>query len=34
MNWQELKDLIQSMDKRRKESKRGEAFEELVVWDM
>ena len=31
MSWQELKDLIQSMDKRRKGSKRGEAFEELVV---
>ncbi|MDE0316721.1 MAG: hypothetical protein OXM61_17685 [Candidatus Poribacteria bacterium] len=31
MNWQKLKELIQSMDKRRKGKKRGEAFERLVI---
>ena len=31
MSWQKLKSLIQSMDKRRKGSKKGEAFEKLVV---
>lgn len=31
MSWQKLKDLIQTMDKRREGRKKGEAFEELVV---
>ena len=31
MSWQTLKDLVQTMDKRRKGHKKGGAFEELVV---
>lgn len=31
MSWQTLKDLVQTMDKRRKGRKKGGAFEELVV---
>lgn len=31
MSWLKLKNLIQSMDKRRKGSQKGEAFEKLVV---
>ena len=31
MSWQELKNLIQTMDKRRKGRKKGGAFEDLVA---
>ena len=31
MNWQKLKELIQTMDKRRKGEKSGEAFEKLTI---
>ena len=31
MRWQQLKSLIQTMDERRAGSKKGEAFEKLVV---
>lgn len=31
MSWQKLKEKIQSLDKRRKGSKRGEAFERLII---